>query len=46
MISKEDLSRLLLAMEADRVEKTISKTDKNKFGKFSKYKRLSKSNFG
>jgi len=32
MISKDDLSKLLSAMEADRVEKTISKTDANKFG--------------
>jgi len=32
MISKEELRKLLLVMEADRVEKTISKTDTNKFG--------------
>ncbi len=32
MISKEDLGNMLLEMEADRMEKTISKTDTNKFG--------------
>ncbi len=32
MISKDDLKKMLLEMEADRIEKTISKTDANKFG--------------
>lgn len=32
MISKEDLKAMLSEMEADRIEKTISKTDNNKFG--------------
>jgi len=32
MISKEDLKKILSEMEVDRVEKTISKTDTNKFG--------------
>jgi len=32
MISKKELSKLLLDMEEDRIEKTISKTDTNKFG--------------
>jgi len=32
MISKKDLKKLLSEMEADRIEKTISKIDKNKFG--------------
>lgn len=32
MISKEELNILLSGMETDRVEKTISKTDSNKFG--------------
>ncbi len=32
MISREALRKMLLEMEADRIEKTISKTDTNKFG--------------
>ncbi len=32
MISKEELKKMLSEMEADRIEKTISKTDANKFG--------------
>ena len=32
MITKEELTVLLTEMETDRIEKTISKTDTNKFG--------------
>jgi len=32
MISQEELSKLLPALEADRIEKTISKNDADKFG--------------
>ncbi|HDR52801.1 MAG TPA: transcriptional regulator, partial [Mariniphaga anaerophila] len=32
MITQEQLDKLLPQLEQDRVEKTISKTDANKFG--------------
>lgn len=32
MITQEELTRMLTELEADRIEKTISKTDSDKFG--------------
>lgn len=32
MISKEELDKLIIGIEQDRIEKTISTNDPNKFG--------------
>ena len=53
MITHDELDRMLVDLESDRIEKTISETDTNKFGQaicafandFSNHQKYSQSKF-